>query len=212
MSDKLRSLAELAKFDITLWDKLQMGQANSGDQLNISYLNQPLSKIDHAAPESQEEKAYLFELADFFAPIFALPKGEELFQWVYQASLLAPDLCDWIGLYFRASLFMNENTDDLVLGPYIGASTPHKRIPVERGLCGLAVREERVVNVADVKSRPDYLACSIQTRSEIVIPLRNSVGQIIGELDIDSHSPAAFDQKLEQELMAYCEHFQSPFP
>src|SRR3990172_11486849 len=90
----------------------------------------------------------------------------------------------WVGIYFLAG-------KELVLGPYVGAPSPHPRIPVDKGICGAAVREGRTVNVPDVNADPRYLACSLETKSEIVVPLQAD-GRILGELDIDSHSPSAF--------------------
>ena len=91
---------------------------------------------------------------------------------------------NWVGIYFL-------DGKELVLGPYVGAPSPHLRIPVDKGICGAAVREGRTVNVPDVNADPRYLACSLETKSEIVVPLQAD-GRILGELDIDSHSPSAF--------------------
>lgn len=81
--------------------------------------------------------------------------------------------------------------ETLVLGPFVGAPTEHVRIPVSRGICGAAVAQQQTILVDDVASDPRYLACSLETRSEIVVPIRAS-GRIVGEIDIDSHTPAAF--------------------
>ncbi len=59
----------------------------------------------------------------------------------------------------------------LVLGPYVGAVTPHKRIPLNQGICGAAVSSGQTVVVDDVNADPRYLACSIETKSEIVAPV-----------------------------------------
>jgi len=90
----------------------------------------------------------------------------------------------------------------LVLGPFVGEPTPHVRIPVHQGICGAAVASASTVVVDDVHADPRYLSCSIKTRSEIVVPIfvRNKVA---GELDIDSHIPAAFadsDRAFLEEL------------
>ncbi len=79
----------------------------------------------------------------------------------------------------------------LVLGPFAGAATEHFRIPVSRGLCGAAVAQGQTIVVDDVAVDLRYLACSLETRSEIVVPIR-ARGKIVGEIDIDSHTPAAF--------------------
>jgi L-methionine (R)-S-oxide reductase len=96
---------------------------------------------------------------------------------------------NWVGFY------MIERPSDgdpvLVLGPYIGAPTTHTRIPLNQGICGAAASSGNTLIVDDVASDPRYLACSIDTKSEIVVPVR-AHGEVVGELDIDSHSPAAF--------------------
>src|SRR3954463_5370000 len=104
---------------------------------------------------------------------------------------------NWVGFYMLDS--QDQNT--LVLGPYVGAPTPHTRIPLNQGICGAAASTGKTIVVDDVHSDPRYLSCSIETKSEIVVPIRIK-GKIVGELDIDSHTPAAFrddDRKL-------CEH------
>jgi len=79
----------------------------------------------------------------------------------------------------------------LVLGPFRGAPTEHTRIPVHQGICGAAVAQNQTVVVDDVNADPRYLACSLETKSEIVVPIR-AHGRVIGEIDIDSHNPSAF--------------------
>jgi L-methionine (R)-S-oxide reductase len=90
----------------------------------------------------------------------------------------------------------------LVLGPFVGAPTPHVRIPVSEGICGAAVASGETVVVDDVHADPRYLSCSIETKSEIVVPVY-AQGKVIGEIDIDSHDPAAFtdvDRRLLEEI------------
>ena len=90
----------------------------------------------------------------------------------------------------------------LVLGPYVGAETPHKRIPLNQGICGAAVTHGETVVVDDVNSDPRYLACSIETKSEIVAPIFVN-GAVVGEFDIDSHLPAAFGPD-DRRLVEHC--------
>lgn len=93
---------------------------------------------------------------------------------------------NWVGFYFL------EN-GELVLGPYVGKPTEHVRIKVGQGVCGRAIAEQRTIVVDDVTKETNYLACSLETRSEIVIPIW--VGkEIVGEIDIDSDDLAAFDE------------------
>lgn len=98
----------------------------------------------------------------------------------------------WVGYYFLRE-------GKLHVGPYIGKPTPHTVIELDRGICGAAVSQARTVIVDDVHADPRYLACSLETKSEIVIPLRIE-GVIIGELDVDSDRKAAFGETDRQLL------------
>lgn len=107
----------------------------------------------------------------------------------------------WVGFYMVEKGAPGEEPM-LVLGPYVGAETPHKRIPLNQGICGAAVTQAQTVVVDDVNSDPRYLACSIETKSEIVAPVFVN-GAVVGELDIDSHLPAAFKAE-DRELVEHC--------
>ena len=84
--------------------------------------------------------------------------------------------------------------DDLVLHNFIGAPSPHTRIRIGQGICGAAAQEKQTVMVPDVSKDPRYLACSLETRSEIVVPI-TKLGYVFGEIDIDSHTPNAFTER-----------------
>ena len=105
----------------------------------------------------------------------------------------------WAGIYLLEG-------EELVLGPYLGKPSPHTRIPLGRGICGAAATERATIVVDDVNSDPRYLACSIETRSEIVVPIivaedsGQDSGRVLGELDIDSDQPAAFGPS-DRELL-----------
>jgi putative methionine-R-sulfoxide reductase with GAF domain len=90
----------------------------------------------------------------------------------------------WVGIYLLEG-------NELVLGPFVGKPSPHTRIPLGRGICGAAASERQTIIVDDVNADPRYLACSIETRSEIVVPIIHD-GRVLGEIDIDSDTPAAF--------------------
>jgi L-methionine (R)-S-oxide reductase len=117
----------------------------------------------------------------------------------FTVKLIAKELTDynWVGFY----MLDPDDPQILVLGPFCGTATPHVRIPVSQGICGAAVAQEQTVIVDDVSSDPRYLSCSLETRSEIVVPIRVH-GRIAGEIDIDSHSPAAFTQEDRRFLEA----------
>lgn len=92
---------------------------------------------------------------------------------------------DWVGIYLLRG-------DVLELGPFIGAATEHTRIPVGTGVCGTAVAQNADINVPDVASAQNYLACSVETASELVVLIRDRDGRVVGQIDIDSHTRAAF--------------------
>ena len=94
----------------------------------------------------------------------------------------------WTGIY---ELFPD---NVLRLGPFVGAPTDHVFIGVGRGVCGTAVAEGRNINVPDVRAVSNYLACSTETRSELVILIRRGE-RIFAQIDIDSHQVAAFDEE-----------------
>jgi L-methionine (R)-S-oxide reductase len=105
----------------------------------------------------------------------------------------------WVGFYM---LEPGAQPPALVLGAFEGAMTPHTRIPLNQGICGAAASSGQTVVVDDVNKDPRYLACSLETRSEIVVPIFVH-GEIVGELDIDSHFPAAFTSE-HQALVEHC--------
>jgi L-methionine (R)-S-oxide reductase len=105
---------------------------------------------------------------------------------------------NWVGFY----MIEKEGADDvLVLGPYRGTMTPHTRIPLHKGICGAAASTGKTIVVDDVNSDSRYLACSLETKSEIVVPIFVKK-KVVGELDIDSHFPSAF----APDDRALCEH------
>lgn len=81
--------------------------------------------------------------------------------------------------------------ETLVLGPFRGRPTEHTRISIGEGVCGRAARDKATVTVDDVSADSEYIACSLETRSEIVVPIMRG-DQVLGEIDIDSDVPAAF--------------------
>lgn len=101
---------------------------------------------------------------------------------------------DWVGFYFK-----NGDKEELKLGPYAGEPTDHTIIPFGKGICGqVAVSNENFV-VPDVKAQDNYIACSLNVKAEIVVPLFLN-GKNIGQIDIDSKTPNPFTQEDEQFL------------
>jgi len=92
----------------------------------------------------------------------------------------------WVGIY-------RVEGATLVLDAWDGPkATEHTRIPLDKGICGQAAREGRTVIVDDVNADPNYLACFLETRAEVVVPIRHT-GAVVGEVDIDGNSVRAFD-------------------
>jgi putative methionine-R-sulfoxide reductase with GAF domain len=100
----------------------------------------------------------------------------------------------WVGIYLLQG-------EELVLGPYRGTPSPHTTIPLGRGICGAAATEKATIIVDDVNADPRYLACSLETKSEIVVPIMDG-DRVLGEIDIDSDRPAAFGEADRQLLEA----------
>lgn len=132
----------------------------------------------------------------------------KVLEWLEKIKVAKPEVCDWIGIYYKESYIDNIDSTDLVLGPYIGDATDHVRISIDRGFCGMALREERTVNVADVTQDATHIACSLKTRSELVIPIPNKKGEYIAELDIDCNRLNAFTPELEK----YFQNIIGSFP
>ncbi len=106
---------------------------------------------------------------------------------------------NWVGFYM---LEPGARPPALVLEAFVGAMTPHTRIPLNQGICGAAASSGKTIVVDDVRKDPRYLACSLETKSEIVVPIFVKQ-QVAGELDIDSHFAAAFGLE-DQKLVQYC--------
>ncbi len=116
--------------------------------------------------------------------IAAAPNAQSAMRQAVQLLKDAMPHYTWVGIYLIEG-------NELVLGPFLGKPSPHTRIPLGRGICGAAATEKATIVVDDVNADPRYLACSIETRSEIVVPIMDGT-TVLGEIDIDSDQPAAF--------------------
>lgn len=105
----------------------------------------------------------------------------------------------WAGLYLLRG-------DELRLGPFVGAPTEHTRIPMGQGVCGTAAAEGQNINVPDVTTLDNYMSCSPKVKSELVVLIRDAEdNRILGQIDVDSHRPAAFSGDDERLLMRLAE-------
>lgn len=103
---------------------------------------------------------------------------------------------NWVGVYVVQGGMLH-------LGPFVGAPTEHTIIPFGRGVCGAAAATGQNQVVSDVRALDNYLACSLDTRSEIVVLIREpGTGAILGQIDADGHEVGAFDASDETLLEA----------
>ncbi len=132
------------------------------------------------------------KVKQLIAQLDALQSSGAEFEAILEAAVQGVHELDprfhWTGIY---ELFPD---NVLRLGPFIGAPTEHVFIGVGKGVCGTAVAERRNMNIPDVSRTPNYLACSSETRSELVVLIRNGEA-IYAQIDIDSHELAAFDER-----------------
>lgn len=98
---------------------------------------------------------------------------------------------NWVGFYFK-----NGDKNELKLGPYAGKPTDHTIIPFGKGICGQVAVSNKNFVVPDVSAQDNYIACSIDVKSEIVVPMFKN-GENIGQIDIDSNTPDPFSKEDE---------------
>ena len=114
-----------------------------------------------------------------------------------------PDL-NWVGFYFF-------DGSELVVGPFQGLPAC-VRIPLDKGVCGAAARTRQTQRIEDVHAFPGHIACDSASNSELVVPLVDADGALLGVFDLDSPLPARFDvedqQGLEAIARAYVESLQ----
>ena len=112
---------------------------------------------------------------------------------------------DWVGFYI-----IDEQKSNLILGPYCGKATEHTIIPVGKGVCGQVAESCQLKIVQDVRKEGNYIACSIDVQSEIVVPIIKD-NQFVAEIDIDSHSPSPFTINDEEFLTLVCQKLSPLF-
>lgn len=106
---------------------------------------------------------------------------------------------DWVGFYL-----LDEQNSNLILEVYNGKTTEHTVIPVGKGVCGQVAESKKLKIVQDVSQEGNYIACSIDVQSEIVVPVLKD-GKFVAEIDIDSHSPSPFTIDDEKFLTSVCQ-------
>jgi len=120
--------------------------------------------------------------------------SDALLRYAVRSIAKADDRYNWVGVYLLG------NDGELWLHNYVGEPTEHAKIPVGTGVCGRAVAERQNLNIPDVSKEENYLACSPDVQSEIVILIRAG-DDIYGQIDIDSETKAAFGEEDEIALI-----------
>ncbi len=135
----------------------------------------------------------------------SIPRDEKLLQLCHLLADEVPTF-DWVGFYFVAQDANNE----LVLGPYVGAPSDHMRIPFGKGICGQVALSKQTYVSQDVMAEENYLACSVDVKSEIVVPIIVD-GVFVAQLDIDSNTIHSITQDHIDTLEKICEMLSSEF-
>jgi len=112
----------------------------------------------------------------------------------------------WVGFYL-----VSEKKNTLILGPYVGEITDHTEIPFGRGICGQVALSHKTFVVPDVEKQDNYLSCNMKVKSEIVIPIFDTKGEFVAQLDIDSHVLDPFTQEDKDLLEEICERLGKYF-
>ena len=133
----------------------------------------------------QELSQRLIKDLENFDTISGVELQKSLVQWLDKEV----SYYNWTGFYF-----MNDEKQQLEIGPYVGAYTDHTVIPYGRGICGQVAISGKTFEVPDVHAQDNYLACSLATKSEIVVPIYKGEN-LVGQIDIDSHELDPFTQE-----------------
>ena len=132
----------------------------------------------------QELSQRLIKELENFDTISGIELQKSLVQWLDEEV----SYYNWTGFYF-----MNDEKQQLEIGPYVGAYTDHTVIPYGKGICGQVAVSGKTFEVPDVHAQDNYLACSLATKSEIVVPIYKGEN-LVGQIDIDSHELDPFTQ------------------
>ncbi|MEM8870311.1 MAG: GAF domain-containing protein [Pseudomonadota bacterium] len=141
--------------------------------------------------------------ADLHKRVVALTEGEDdvvaLMSTIACEVFHADERFDWVGFYRVTAPEM------LKIGPYQGGHGC-LTIPFSRGVCGAAARSKQIQRVSDVNAFEGHIACAASTQSELVIPVDDANGTLLGVFDIDSDQPDAFTEEDAHALDAMLRH------
>ena len=135
--------------------------------------------------------------------ITAILDGED--DWVTAMATVTCELHNAFDHYHWTGFYRTTSPGMLKIGPYQGGHGCLS-IPFDKGICGAAARTGETQDVPDVHARAEHIACSSSTNSEIVVPVKNSHGEVVAVLDLDSDLPAAFssaDVELSERICSW---------
>ena len=140
---------------------------------------------------------------EVYQRITAILEGED--DWVTAMATVACELHNAFDHYHWTGFYRTTSPGMLKIGPYQGGHGC-LTIPFDKGICGAAARTGETQDVPDVHARAEHIACSSSTNSEIVVPVKNSLGEVVAVLDLDSDLPAAFssaDVELSERICSW---------
>jgi len=128
---------------------------------------------------------------EVYQRITSILDGED--DWVTAMATVVCELHNAFDHYHWTGFYRTTSPGVLKIGPYQGGHGCLV-IPFDKGICGSAARTGETQDVPDVHARPEHIACSSSTNSEVVVPVKNSSGDVVAVLDLDSDGFAAFTQ------------------
>ena len=140
---------------------------------------------------------------DVFARIESLLDDET--DWVSAMSTVVCELHNSFEHFHWTGFYRTVEPNLLKIGPYQGGHGCLV-IPFDKGICGAAATTGETQDVPDVHSRPEHIACSSSTLSEVVVPVKDSEGHVVAVLDLDSDLPAAFSSEDIEFTEQVCEY------
>ena len=128
---------------------------------------------------------------EIYQRITSILEGED--DWVTAMATVVCEMHNAFDHYHWTGFYRTTSPGMLKIGPYQGGHGC-LHIPFDRGICGVAARTGETQDVPNVHARPEHIACSSSTNSEIVVPIKNATGEVVAVLDLDSDHLAAFSK------------------
>ena len=125
--------------------------------------------------------------------------------WVSAMSTVVCELHNSFEHFHWTGFYRTVEPNLLKIGPYQGGHGCLV-IPFDKGICGAAATTGETQDVPDVHARPEHIACSSSTLSEVVVPVKDSKGNVVAVLDLDSDLPAAFSSEDIEFTEQVCEY------